>query len=174
MVQISGNRLKRLEIGIVASLEQVVFGNLLSLGRVKVWEWLHPAVGGVAMQRILLIDDDPIQHELFSFYLDEAFGPDSTFTSALDLEEALMHLGDQPFDVIFLDNRLRPYTSYTETIDRIRAQSQECPIYLISAAREYEKFGNFKQHGITDAIDKFDLRQEISDGLLGPESLATH
>lgn len=126
------------------------------------------------MQKILLIDDDPTQHELFSFYLDEAFGPDSTFTSAFDLEEALMHLDHALFDVIFLDNRLRPYSSYTETIDRIRAQSHECPIYLISAAREYEKFGNFRQRGITDAIDKFDLRQEISDGLIGRESLAAH
>ena len=118
------------------------------------------------MQRVLLIDDDPTQHELFSFFMDEAFGPDSTFTSALDLEEALMHLGGAPFDVIFLDNRLRPYFSYIETIDRIRALSHDCPIYLISAAREHEKLGNFRRYGIVDAIDKFDLRQEISDGLL--------
>jgi len=126
------------------------------------------------MQKILLIDDDPTQHELFSFYMDETFGPDSVFTSALNLEEALMHLGRAPFDVIFLDNRLRPYCSYTETIDRIRSLSHECPIYLISAARQHEKLGNYKRYGIVDAIDKFDLRQEISDGLIARASPSTH
>ena len=133
--------------------------------------WRNRAIyAGQSVKKILLIDDDPTQHELFSFYLDEVFGPDSVFTSAMDLEEALLHLGRASFDVIFLDNRLRPYFSYTETIDKIRTLSRECPIYLISAARQHEKLGNFRQFGIVDAIDKFDLRQEISDGLIARAS----
>lgn len=126
------------------------------------------------MQKILLIDDDPTQHELFSFYLDEALGPESTFTSAFNLEEALSSLDRSRFDVIFLDNRLRPYFSYTETIDKIRNLSCNCPIFLISAARGHEKLGNFRQHGIVDAIDKFDLRQQISDGLIVRASMSSH
>lgn len=118
------------------------------------------------MQKILLIDDDPNQHELFSFFLEEKFGPGATFASALSLDDALSQLGSESFDVIFLDNRLRPYLSYTQTIDRIRELSKECPIYLISAAREQEKLGNFKAFGIVDVIDKFDLRQAITDGLI--------
>jgi len=119
------------------------------------------------MLKILLIDDDPHQHELFSFYLDEKFGPNSQFTSALTLDEALNQLGRATFDVIFLDNRLRPFVSYTQTIDKISALSKNCPIYLISAAREQEKLGNFRAFGIIDAIDKFDLHQAITGGLLG-------
>ena len=126
------------------------------------------------MQKILLIDDDPTQHELFSFYLEEAFGPDSTFMSAFSLEEALNSLGCSRFDVIFLDNRLRPYASYTETIDKIKRLSLDCPIFLISAARGHERLGNFRQYGIVDAIDKFDLRQEISDGLIGRATMSAH
>jgi CheY-like chemotaxis protein len=118
------------------------------------------------MKNILLIDDDPNQHELFSFYLDETFGPDCPFVSAYNLGEALCRLRSQSFDVIFLDNRLRPHHSYMQTIGAIRALSKECAIYLISAARESEKLGDFRAHGIADAIDKFELRQAISDGLL--------
>lgn len=118
------------------------------------------------MQKILLIDDDPTQHELFSFFLEETFGSGSAFTSALDLDEALTELERQSFDVVFLDNRLHPYTSYTQTITKIRAVDGVCPIYLISAAREHEKLGNYRDFGIVEAIDKFDLRQAISGGLL--------
>ncbi|MGJ8570594.1 MAG: response regulator [Hoeflea sp.] len=122
------------------------------------------------MQSILLVDDDPNQHELFSFYLDETFGADCPFDSAYNLEEALGLLQRQSFDVIFLDNRLRPHHSYTETIGAIRNLSNDSRIYLISAARESEKLGDFRAHGIVDAIDKFELRQSISDGLLQPAS----
>ena len=113
-----------------------------------------------------MIDDDPTQHELFSFFLDETFGAGSDFTSALDLDDALVQLDREPFDVIFLDNRLHPYTSYTQTISKIRSAGKTCDIYLISAAREHEKLGNYKEFGIVEAIDKFDLRQAISAGLL--------
>lgn len=125
---------------------------------------------GTTMQSILLVDDDPNQHELFSFYLDETFGADCPFDSAYNLEEALGLLQRQSFDVIFLDNRLRPHHSYTETIGAIRNLSNDSRIYLISAARESEKLGDFRAHGIVDAIDKFELRQSISDGLLQPAS----
>lgn len=118
------------------------------------------------MQKILLIDDDPTQHELFSFFLEETFGAGSAFTSAMDLDEALVKLDRESFDVVFLDNRLHPYRSYTETISQIRAVDGSCPIYLISAAREHEKLGNYRDFGIVEAIDKFDLRKAISNGLL--------
>jgi len=123
--------------------------------------------GGGSMQNILLIDDDPNQHELFSFYLDETFGSDCPFVSTYTLDEALAELRKQSFDVIFLDNRLRPHHSYTETIGAIGELSGDSEIYLISAARESERLGDYKAHGIVDAIDKFELRQAISDGLIG-------
>lgn len=126
------------------------------------------------MQNILLIDDDPNQHELFSFYLEEAFGSDCPFASAYNLDEALGRLRSEAFDVIFLDNRLRPHQSYKETIGGITDLSKDCPIYLISAAREDEKLGDFKAHGIADAIDKFELRQAISNGLLKPGGAMSH
>jgi CheY-like chemotaxis protein len=118
------------------------------------------------MQTILLIDDDPHQHELFSFYLDEAFGSECPFVSAHTLDEALNQLRTRAFDVIFLDNRLRPHHSYTETIGEITDLSGNCPIYLISAARGSEKLGDYRAHGIVDAIDKFELRQALASGLL--------
>ncbi len=120
------------------------------------------------MTHILLIDDDPNQHELLSFYLDEAFGFECPFVSAYNLDEALSRLRGQAFDVIFLDNRLRPHDSYKETIGAITELSNDCPIYLISAARGNEKLGDFRAHGIVDTIDKFELRKALSDGLLSP------
>ena len=120
------------------------------------------------MADILLIDDDPNQHELLSFYLEEAFGFSCPFVSAYNLEEALDRLCSQSFDAIFLDNRLRPHDSYKETIGAITELSNDCPIYLISAARGHEKLGDFRAHGIVDTIDKFELRQALSDGLLNP------
>lgn len=118
------------------------------------------------MQSVLLIDDDPNQHKIFSFFLMSRYGNDSGFESAMDLEDAVTRLKDRPFDVIFLDNRLPPYTNYCETIGDIRAVSPDSTIYLISAAREREKLGNYQRHGIVNAIDKFDLREVISEGLL--------
>lgn len=117
-------------------------------------------------RNFFLIDDDPTQHELLAFFLDETFGSGSTFTSAMDLGGALTQLDSGSFDVIFLDNRLYPYTSYTETIGKITEVSNDCRIYLISAAREREKLQAIKKCGIVDSIDKLDLRQAISDGLL--------
>ena len=128
-------------------------------------------MAGGTMQNILLIDDDCNQHELFSFYLDETFGTDSPFVSAYNLEEALIDLRKQSFDVIFLDNRLRPYHSYTETIGAISELSDDSKIYLISAARESERLGDYRAHGIADVIDKFELRQAIPDGMNGPAKL---
>jgi CheY-like chemotaxis protein len=119
------------------------------------------------MQNVLLIDDDPNQHKIFSFFLTAKYGPESDFESAMNLEEAVSQLKRKQFDVIFLDNRLHPFASYTETIGEIRAASPRSAIYLISAAREQEKFGQVQNHGISDVIDKFDLREAISAGLLG-------
>ena len=124
----------------------------------------------VSMTDILLIDDDPNQHELLAFYLDEAFGCECPFVSAYNLDEALSRLRSQSFDAIFLDNRLRPHDSYKETIGAIKELSKDCPIYLISAARGNEKLGDFRAHGIVDTIDKFELRQALSGGLLKPAS----
>ncbi|WP_179759035.1 response regulator [Hoeflea halophila] len=114
-----------------------------------------------------MVDDDPHQHELLSFYLDENFGPDCPFVSAYALDEALAELHIQSFDIILLDNRLRPHHSYTETIGAIGEVSGDSRIYLISAARECERLGDYRAHGIVDVIDKFELRQAISDGLIG-------
>lgn len=118
------------------------------------------------MKSVLLIDDDPVQHKILSFFLKSSFGEDAEFTSAFDLEEAVAHLEKQSFEMIMLDNRLAPYKDYTDTIDRIRAVSQDSLIYLISAARDHEKFGDYQTRGILGVIDKFELRESITNGLL--------
>lgn len=118
------------------------------------------------MQSVLLIDDDPNQHKIFSFFLMSRYGAGSDFQSAMNLEEAVSQLQQRLFDVIFLDNRLPPFMSYRETVGDLRAVSPDSAVYLISAAREREKLGRYQEYGIVDAFDKFDLREIISDGLL--------
>ncbi|WP_417417489.1 response regulator [Hoeflea sp.] len=119
------------------------------------------------MLSLLLIDDDPNQHKILSFYLKKRFGADADFASAQSLDEGLAHLAQQSVDVIFLDNRLPPYTDFTQTVGDIVSASPDSEIYVISAARENVTIELCRSHGIVDMIDKFDLRDVISEGLLG-------
>ncbi|AKI01190.1 Response regulator receiver domain protein [Hoeflea sp. IMCC20628] len=119
------------------------------------------------MLNLLLIDDDPNQHKILSCFLRKKYGADADFTSALDLDEALAHLAGQSFDVIFLDNRLPPYSDFTETIGGIVDISPDSDIYLISADRDKVSLNLCKSHGIVEMIDKFELREAVSEGLLG-------
>jgi response regulator of citrate/malate metabolism len=119
------------------------------------------------MLSLLLIDDDPNQHKILSCFLRKKYGADAGFTSALDLDEALVHLGQSSFDVILLDNRLPPFSDFTETIGEIVSFSPDSDIYLISADRDKVSLNLCKSHGIVEMIDKFELREAISEGLLG-------
>ncbi|MCY0094466.1 response regulator [Hoeflea ulvae] len=118
------------------------------------------------MLSILLIDDDPYQHKILSCFLRKKYGADAGFTSAHDLDEALVHLARQSFEVILLDNRLPPYTDFTQTIGDISRLSADSRIYLISADRDTVSQKLCKSHGIVDMIDKFELRDAIAEGLL--------
>ncbi len=78
-----------------------------------------------------------------------------------------MHLGHGSFDVILLDNRLPPYSDFTETIGETVRFSPDSDIYLISADRDKVSHNLCKSHGIVGMIDKFESREAISEGLLG-------
>lgn len=119
------------------------------------------------MLNLLLIDDDPNQHKILSFFLKKKYGPGADFVSAQNLEEGLDHLARQCFDVILLDNRLPPYADFTQTVGGIVEASPDSDIYVISAGREKISVEQCKSHGIVEIIDKFELRNAISEGLLG-------
>ena len=68
--------------------------------------------------------------------------------------------------MILLDNRLPPYSDFTQTIGDIVKISPKSEIYLISADRDKVSLNLCKQHGIVEMIDKFELRDAIAAGLL--------
>lgn len=118
------------------------------------------------MISILLVDDDDFQHVILDHILQGCLQTGYALDGAKSLDAALDILADKRFDAIFLDNRLTPYKDFRETFPRIRAIAEGTATYLISSHIEDPCFHEAKSLGITKVIDKFELKNEISGGLL--------
>jgi len=118
------------------------------------------------MISILLIDDDDFQHVILNHMLKSCFDDGYTLESASNLEDALTVLEVKQFDAIFLDNRLVPFRDFRETYPKIRAVANGTATYVISSHIEEPCFQEAKRFGISKVIDKFELKAEISGGLL--------
>ena len=118
------------------------------------------------MKQFLVIDDDAFQHRLFDFYMREQFGENFHLLATKSLEEALKMLMRNKVCAVFLDNRLHPYPNYKMTSPMLLRSLGKARLFVISGDVNEKIFDESKEFGVERVIDKFDIRTEISAGLL--------
>ena len=106
-------------------------------------------------QHLILIDDDPVEHQLLASLCDEVGGAVKLdyFASA----EAFCLSGNtDPLAVILLDGRIPPITTHRESLEVLAAAGCQAKIYLLSSAKEIE-VSQIEGLNIVSVIDKLEL-----------------
>ncbi len=104
-----------------------------------------------ATRKILVIDDEPFLRETLAIILqDEGYG----VATAASAREALQHVRNEPFDLVFLDIKM-PEVSGLELLPEIRELSPNIPIIMLTAYAS-----------LTSAIDA--MRKGANDYLFKP------
>ena len=107
---------------------------------------------GECTMKILIIDDNDTQHELFRCYAmtDQSI----ELLHAVSLEEAVELLSKEKPEIVFLDNRLQPYSSFSETVPHIKAAGYEGKIVVISSETRDPVFSEMDEYGVHSSMDK--------------------
>ena len=84
--------------------------------------------------RLLLIEDDPADHELIRRSLRRSSSP-IQMTWARSLDDGLSQLQEAPFDIVLTDLSL-PDCRGLETVSRIRSREAEIPIVVLTTLRD--------------------------------------
>ncbi len=117
---------------------------------------------------VLIVDDEKLLVRTLSSVLKEAGYRIATAGSA---EQAERHIfGEQPFDLIVLDNRL-PRESGIEVVKRIRERSVKSKVILMTAYETPEVKAEAKRLKVDRYIKKpFDLTAMVEEvaSLIGP------
>lgn len=107
---------------------------------------------------ILYIDDDPAEHKFLGFFLKKGDHPDVHLTSVETLDAAVAVLQDRRFDLVFLDDRCRPYSSCLETLPHIQSHLNGAKIAIVSSSIEATHLQSAEMLGVDRIIDKAELR----------------
>jgi DNA-binding NtrC family response regulator len=83
---------------------------------------------------ILLIDDHSAVERIFGFLLRETAYKDASLIQRLTLEAGLEAMARVTPSVIFLDNRLPPYTDFREPLSQIQELNTGCPVVLMTGS----------------------------------------
>ncbi|WP_394688354.1 response regulator [Hoeflea sp.] len=107
------------------------------------------------MRKLLLIDDNIHQHKLFECYV--SLCTEIELELAIDIDQALDLLDQEDPDIVFLDNRLHPFDSYSETVPMLRSRGFKGKIVVISANVSSSMATEFKSKSVAAMIDKSDF-----------------
>jgi CheY-like chemotaxis protein len=123
--------------------------------------------------RILILDDDEHYAQLFSAYLKLSGikgGEVQHAASAKDVGERLRQFLP---DLVFLDNRIPPYTDFRPGLKALRDAGYDGPVVVQSACVADEVFDEAPQLGVAEVIDKFDMNEVLLLKLLRKHSAST-
>ncbi|MDD9910792.1 MAG: hypothetical protein OXR62_14025 [Ahrensia sp.] len=118
------------------------------------------------MKKILLIDDDPNEHKLFDFYVSSVLNDQVELHNATTLDEGLCALSRQHFDAVFLDNRLKPYDDFRQTLPLLTGHVNGIRLFVISASVDDPCFDEVDAFPIDAVVDKYRVKDELAAGLL--------
>lgn len=124
------------------------------------------------MTKILLIDDDLLEHKMFRCYL--AVGKDHPFklNNAVNIGKAVELLTDNTFDWVFLDDRFSPFKSALETLPLLRPYLKASNVIVISSSVEARHLQSAKKLGVYAVIDKFKVKSFLERDILPLSSAA--
>jgi CheY-like chemotaxis protein len=117
------------------------------------------------VQKILILDDDKIQHFLFRKRLDFLF-PEVLVFFKTTPSEAVDFLKVHEVDLIFLDLNLPEMTGW-DFVDLLKKKSIECKIILVSGSVSSEDQQRVKNDGMIQAIFEKPIRDTDLQEILG-------
>ncbi|TCD16605.1 response regulator transcription factor [Oricola cellulosilytica] len=118
------------------------------------------------MPTILLIDDDENMHKIFRCYCRMGGRTDYEIVGVKTLEAGLHVMRQTTLDAVLLDNRLQPFSDIRETLPHITSEIGSAKLYVISAHIDEPYLSGREIPGVDKVIDKFELRNEITGGVL--------
>lgn len=113
---------------------------------------------GQALRRALsvaIIDDDPVETEILSILMDEVFD-ELQVSSFGTVSEFLDGSQAADFELIFLDRRLPPYSSFHETLPLVVPAARNAAILLITA-HTFERVDLSRYPNVAGPYAKLDL-----------------
>lgn len=115
--------------------------------------------------KLLLIDDDAIEHKILNCYITADLTGPVFFSSALDLDTAKEALNSETYDYIFLDDRFTPFKSALETLPLLKPLCGKAKIIIISSCIYGQHLNSAEALGVTAIINKSDLRDYVTEAL---------
>ena len=113
------------------------------------------------MMRILIVDDEPAVASLLADAIQDQ-GHQATIVHRG--QEALVRLGEQSYDAVFLDV-LMPEMSGIEVLRRIRATHPTLPVIVITGHARQEELEEARRLGVSEVIEKPFILNNLSDAL---------
>ncbi|MBO6917015.1 MAG: hypothetical protein JJ858_01165 [Rhizobiaceae bacterium] len=105
--------------------------------------------------KVLLIDDNIQQHELFNCYA--ASAEKIELKSAVDIDQGMVSMMDKQPDVILLDNHLEFDETYKDSVPRLRAFGYTGPIVVISSDISNLSQDELEDYSVTNCAGKLDF-----------------
>src|SRR5262249_840137 len=120
------------------------------------------ALPSVMNRQVLLVDDNAVNRQVVRLFMTQL---SPSFVEAVNGEEALRRLAEQPFDIVLLDVHM-PVMDGMETILRIRASTQpwrNVPVIALTADAMSGDRERYLAMGMNDYISKpIDARELAS------------
>lgn len=104
---------------------------------------------------VAIIDDDPVETEILSILMDEVFDT-PVISSFATISEFLDGCRDASFELVFLDRRLPPYSSFHETLPLVVPAAGNAAIMLITA-HTFERVDLQAYPNVSGPFAKLDL-----------------
>ncbi|MFC4724810.1 hypothetical protein AB6B38_01920 [Glycocaulis abyssi] len=104
---------------------------------------------------VAIIDDDPVETEILSILMDEVFEAVeiSSFGTVSEFLDGSRHAS---FQLVFLDRRLPPYSSFDETLPLVVPAAPQAAILLITA-HTFERVDLSAYPNVAGPFAKLDL-----------------
>jgi len=115
--------------------------------------------------KLLLIDDDAIEHKILNCYITAGMGGPVMLTSALNIETAKDALHSETYDYVFLDDRFTPFDSALETLPLLKPLSRNAKIVIVSSCIAAKHLQSAEALGVSAIINKSDVRAYVSETL---------
>lgn len=117
-------------------------------------------------KRILVVDDDEQQIRLFSIFLELSGIQDVVCATAKSIEAAITDIKVEVPAIVFLDNRIPPYSDFRQSLDQIRTAGYLGPVIVHSASVDEPVFRDAGKLGVASVVDKRSIRGNTLKALI--------
>ena len=124
------------------------------------WQMNDPNLTRISFVRVLLVEDNIDDANLFEYYLKQSFGSKYSLTIADRLSTAMAALKKENFDVIISDLAL-PDSYGLDTVRRLTNASLGTPLIAVTGYGDESLALASLSHGASDFLDKNQIDQQV-------------